>query len=84
MHDPIGFSAFGGFANVENECFLDANFSAFGGDDLVGSGSFPVPGPGYPVGSGTIRVLPVPRAKKVPLFLTENRLAYSIHNKTND
>jgi len=75
VHDPIGFGAFGSFANVKNQSFFYANFSTFGGDDLVGSGGFPVPRPGYSVGSRPVWVLPVSRAEKVPLFFPENRLA---------
>jgi len=75
VHDPIGFGAFRSFANVKNQGFFYAHFSTFGGDDLVGSGGFPITRPGYSVGSRPVWVLPVSRAEKVPLFLPENRLA---------
>lgn len=82
VHDPIGFGAFGGFANVENEGFFYANFSTFGGDDLVGSGGFPITRPSYSVGSRPVRVFPVSGAEKVPLFFTENRFTCKI-NQSN-
>lgn len=75
VHNPICFGAFGCFSHVKNEGFFDAHFPAFGGDDLVGSGGFPVTRPGYSVGSGPVWVLSVSRAEEVPFFLTEKRLA---------
>lgn len=51
MHNPIGLGAFGGFADIENQSFFYSNFSTFSGDDLISAGGFPVPRPGYPVGS---------------------------------
>ena len=72
MHDPVSLDAPGGLAAVEDEGFLDAYLAAArirGEDGLVRARGFPVPRRGRPVRPRAVRVLALPRAKKVPLLL---------------
>lgn len=69
MHNPISFGSFRSFADVKHQSFLDANFPAFGGDNLISSGGLPVPRTGNSIGSRPIRILPISGTEKIPLFL---------------
>lgn len=80
VHNPIGFGSLRSFAHIKHKRLLNSYFSTFGGDNLIGTGGLPVPGPGYPIGSRPIRVFAVPWAEKVPLFFTKNRFACKLIN----
>lgn len=77
MHDPIALDALRRPALVKHEGLLHPDILGPTVDRLVGSGGFPVPRHGSPVRALPIGVLPVSRAKEVPLVLAELRFLYN-------
>lgn len=78
MHDPVGLDAAGRLPFVEHQRLLDPHLPLTihdpRADRLVGAGGLPVAGSRRPVRPRPVRILTVPRAEKVPLFLPKHGL----------
>lgn len=78
MHYPVGLHTFGCPAFVKHQRFLHPNLANSphrSVDGFVGPRSLPVAGGSRSVGSGAVRILPVPGAEEIPFPFSEDSLS---------